>query len=144
MAYFNPEAIGNLDTYMFITIDTSHKQPIYRQIADEIRMLIVKGELSPGSMLPSVRQLATNIGVNLNTVATAYRELREEGLINLRHGLGAVVVSRTSESHSVQDLRRALRASLTGLVLAGLSQREIEGIFNDELQSITKDSEVRE
>lgn len=129
---------------MFITIDTSHKQPIYRQIADEIRMLIVKGELSPGSMLPSVRQLATNIGVNLNTVATAYRELREEGLINLRHGLGAVVVSRTSESHSVQDLRRALRASLTGLVLAGLSQREIEGIFNDELQSITKDSEVRE
>jgi GntR family transcriptional regulator len=129
---------------MFITIDTSHKQPIYRQIADEIRMLIVKGELPPGSMLPSVRQLATDIGVNLNTVATAYRELKKEGLINLRHGLGAVVVSRTSESQSIEDLRRTLRASLTGLVLTGLSRREIERIFSEELRSITKDSEVTE
>jgi GntR family transcriptional regulator len=127
---------------MLITIDTSHRQPIYRQIAEEIRMLIVKGELQTGSMLPSVRQLARDLGVNLNTVATAYRELREEGLINLRPGLGAVVVSRTSETHSVQELRKALRASLTGLVIAGLSQTEIELILNDELRAITKDSEV--
>jgi GntR family transcriptional regulator len=119
---------------VFIRIDTSDKHPIYRQIADEIKMLIVKGELAPGAMLPSVRQLATDIGVNLNTVAIAYRELQEEGLISIRHGSGAVVTSRTSQSQSIQDLRRSLRVALTGLVLAGLSLKEIKKVFDDELQ----------
>ncbi|HKX28029.1 MAG TPA: GntR family transcriptional regulator [Blastocatellia bacterium] len=119
---------------MFIRIDTNHKLPIYRQIADEIKMLIVKGELVPGAMLPSVRQLATDTGVNLNTVAIAYRELQEEGLISIRHGSGAVVTSRTSQSQSIQDLRRSLRVALTGLVLAGLSRKEIKKICGEELQ----------
>ena len=70
---------------MIIFVDENDARPIYRQVADEIRALIARGELAAGVMLPPVRQLAANLGVNLNTIAAAYRELQGEGLITVRH-----------------------------------------------------------
>ena len=133
---------GGNGNHMFITIDTTHKLPIYRQITEEIKTLIVRGEVAPGTALPSVRQLATDLGVNLNTVAMAYRELQEAGLIKVRHGSGAVVISRSSPSQSVDELRRSLRVCLTGLVLAGLSRKEIQDLFDEELQQTIQNGEV--
>ena len=60
---------------MHILIDESDPRPIYRQVADEIRRLIAAGALAEGEALPSVRQVAVDLGVNLNTIASAYREL---------------------------------------------------------------------
>src|SRR5918912_3844137 len=98
---------------MYIGVDEGDRRPIYRQVADEIRALIARGELREGAALPPVRQVAADLGVNLNTVATAYRELQREGLINVRHGAGAVVTSRTSRETSEEELRKPLRAALT-------------------------------
>ena len=81
---------------MYITIDESDRKPIYRQVADEIKGLIARGALREGMALPPVRQVADDLGVNLNTVAAAYRELKKEGLVAVRHGSGAVVSSRRS------------------------------------------------
>jgi GntR family transcriptional regulator len=79
---------------MYITIDETDRRPVYRQVADEIKGLIARGALSEGMALPPVRQVADDLGVNLNTIAAAYRELQKEGLLRVRHGSGAVVSSK--------------------------------------------------
>jgi GntR family transcriptional regulator len=121
---------------MYITIDELDRRPIYRQVADEIKALIARGSLSEGMALPPVRQVADDLGVNLNTIAAAYRELQKEGLLKVRHGAGAVVSSRRIAQQSDADLRKALRASLAHLVLAGLPRAEIVEIVNEELRDL--------
>ena len=123
---------------MFITIDEADARPIYVQVAEEIKALIARGELAEGAQLPPVRQLAADLGVNLNTVATAYRELQGEGLLSIRHGAGAVVLSRTAQAKSEEELRKPLRAALTGLVLAGLPRVEIMNLVQSELRALLK------
>jgi GntR family transcriptional regulator len=123
---------------MQIRIDAKDGRPIYRQVADEIKTLIASGELREGAPLPPVRQLAADLGVNLNTVATAYRELQTEGLITVRHGSGAVVSSRKTTTASRDDMRRAVRAVLAQMVLAGMRRSEIAGLVADELRGLTK------
>ena len=123
---------------MYIVVDDGDGRPIYRQVADEIRGLIARGELREGAMLPPVRQVAADLGVNLNTVATAYRELQREGLISVRHGSGATVASRTAAVKSDGELRKPLRAALTALVLAGLPKAEIMALVSDELRGLLK------
>lgn len=123
---------------MHITIDYEDARPIYRQIADEVKKLIARGELVRGAALPSVRQVAADLGVNLNTIAAAYRELQAEGLLDIRHGAGATVVSRTAEGKTEEELRRPLRQALTGLVLAGWTRAEITGVIGEELRALLK------
>jgi GntR family transcriptional regulator len=123
---------------MFLTIDTGERRPIYEQVADGIRALIACGELSEGTSLPPVRQLAADLGVNLNTIAVAYRELQTEGLIHVKHGSGAVVAARTTSPRTDDELRRPLRTALTQLVLAGLPRGRILSIVSDELRALMK------
>jgi GntR family transcriptional regulator len=91
-------------------------------------------------MLPPVRQVASDLGVNLNTVAFAYRRLQKEGLIRVKHGSGAVVISQTLREKPEDRLRVQLRTALTQLVLAGLKQPEIKVMINQELEDLMKDS----
>src|SRR5262245_56069743 len=77
------ECIVTPYTSMMIRIDPEDPRPLYRQVADEIKTLIASGELRKGDPLPAVRQVAADLGVNLNTIAAAYRELRREGLVTL-------------------------------------------------------------
>jgi len=121
---------------MYITIDETDRRPIYRQVADEIKGLIARGSLSEGMALPPVRQVADDLGVNLNTIATAYRELQKEGLLKVRHGSGAIVSSRRVVQQSDNEMRKALRASLAHLVLAGLPRTEIIEIVNEEVRDL--------
>jgi GntR family transcriptional regulator len=125
---------------MYILIDENDRRPIYRQVVDEIKALIARGELREGTALPPVRQVAADLGVNLNTIATAYRELQSEGLINIRHGAGAVVASSTAQEKTEDELRKPLRAALTQLVLAGLPRTEIMALVGDELRGLLKGS----
>ncbi len=74
-----------------LTLDLDSGVPVYRQIIEEVRLLVARGALRDGDELPSVRRLGAQIGVNLNTVAKAYRVLADEGLVELRHGSGARV-----------------------------------------------------
>ena len=106
---------------MYITIDERDKRPLYQQVVDEIKTLIAAGELPAGSSLPPVRQVAADLGVNLNTVAYAYRQLQKQGLVKVRHGAGAVVSSRLLRESSEEQLRSQLGTALTHLALAGLS-----------------------
>jgi GntR family transcriptional regulator len=123
---------------MYITIDESDRRPVYRQVADEIKGLIARGELREGMALPPVRQVADDLGVNLNTIAAAYRELQKEGLLKVRHGSGALVSARKVTQQNDAELRKALRASLAHLALAGLTRPEIVEMVNEEIRLLFK------
>jgi GntR family transcriptional regulator len=125
---------------MLLTIDTNDPRPIYQQVADGIKELIARGKLEEGAALPPVRQLAADLGINLNTIATAYRQLQEDGLITIKHGSGAVVASRTTTERSQDELLRPLRTALTELVLAGLSSSKILNMVIRELSLVAKGS----
>ncbi len=128
---------------MFVTVDERDSRPLYQQLVDEIKTLIARGELSEGTLLPPVRQVASDLGVNLNTVAFAYRRLQKEGLIRVRHGSGAVVISQTLREKGAparpdDRLRAQLRTALTQLILAGLKPPEIRSLINEELEELFK------
>ncbi|OGO37278.1 MAG: hypothetical protein A2W35_00270 [Chloroflexi bacterium RBG_16_57_11] len=89
---------------MHIQLDFRSGQPIYLQIVEQIRQMVVSGELRPGDQLPTIRQLATDLRVNFNTVARAYRLLDEAGLISTQHGRGTYVWEAPS-TESPQQLR---------------------------------------
>ncbi|PYS74095.1 MAG: GntR family transcriptional regulator [Acidobacteria bacterium] len=125
---------------MYITVDERDARPLYQQLVDEIKTLIAKGELAEGTSLPPVRQVAKDLGVNLNTVAFAYRRLQKEGLIRVRHGSGAVVSSKTLREKPDDRLRAQLRTALTQLILAGLKQPEIKAIINEEMEELLRES----
>jgi GntR family transcriptional regulator len=121
---------------VFLTVDADDERPLYRQVSDGIKSLIARGELREGMSLPSVRQVAGDLGVNLNTIAIAYRELQEEGFVKIRHGAGTVVASGRAREVEEAELRTSLRTALTRFVLAGLGEREIVTIVRQELESL--------
>ena len=121
---------------MFLAVDANDKRPLYQQIVDGIKTLIARGDLHEGVTLPSVRQVAGDLGVNLNTIAIAYRQLQDEGFLIVRHGAGAVVSLRGARRVEEDELRKSLRTVLTNLILAKLSDREIVAAVRHELESL--------
>ncbi len=91
--------------------------PLYIQVREQIRLLIHQGLLKPGDPVPTVRALAVQLGINANTVARIYRELEEEGLLDLRRGLGTFV-SKGEETRPARprDLQK-IEAWVRDLVL---------------------------
>lgn len=103
--------------------------PAYRQIADELRRHLVDGQLTPGDLLPPIRQLALDLGVHFNTVALAYRLLADEGWLELKRGRGATVIARNTpravDRRQVDGLLRQLEQIAAQLRSAGMSGRQI-------------------
>ncbi len=88
---------------MLIRIDQSAPDPLYRQIRDQIVAALASGELAPGNTLPSVRSLASDLGINLHTVNKAYALLRDEGYVVMRGRSGAVIADTQKAASSELD-----------------------------------------
>ena len=114
---------------MEIQIDFRSSLPIYAQIVDQIQKLIASGELKPDDQLPTVRQLATDLRVNFNTVARAYRLLDEGGLISTQHGRGTYVWDSPSEESNQRirsmDLKQLTVQFIRDMTRSGFSLEEI-------------------
>jgi GntR family transcriptional regulator len=82
---------------MEFEVNTSSREPIYRQITEQIREAIARGRLAPGARLPSVRELSKTLVVNPNTIARAYTDLEREGVLNSRPGLGVFIAQPGTE-----------------------------------------------
>jgi GntR family transcriptional regulator len=111
-----------------VRVDQASGTPVLRQIADQLRVLLVEGALPPGAALPPVRRMAVDLGVHFNTVAEAYRQLAAEGWLDLRHGSGARVVERTAPAASRQDLqdyRQRLRELISQMRAQGVPAARI-------------------
>ncbi len=92
-----------------VRIDLQAADPVWRQIADQVRAALIAGQLKPGARLATVRELALDLGVNHNTVAEAYRQLAAEGFLSLERGRGAVVLDREARRAPVAEQERFVR-----------------------------------
>lgn len=119
-----------------ITIDRDLGDAVYAQVARQIRQLIASGALPPATAIPSVRQLARDLGVSLNTVARAYRLLESEGFLAIRDRAGVTV---SAPAREIGDAARAelvgdLRTSLARLRQAGMARDEILRVVRAEVE----------
>lgn len=130
-----------------LTIDLDAPEPLHEQIVRGLREAIARGKVRVGDRLPSVRQLAGDLAVNLNTVARAYRRLEEEGLLRVRHGQGAVVasdqVAAPDRREAVASLDRALDGALSEARLHGLADADLRRAADRALRRIETAREVR-
>lgn len=92
-----------------VRIDVQASEPVWRQIAGQVRAALVAGRLRPGAQLATVRELAVDLGVNHNTVAEAYRQLAAEGFLRLERGRGAVVLDRATPKAAAAEQERFVR-----------------------------------
>ena len=124
---------------MFVNIDPSNGLPIYMQIVQQIKRGVAVGRLQPEDPLPSVRQLATELRVNPNTVARAYLDLEIEGVIYKRQGHGTFVSGQGVEM-SKRERRRAVGRHLEKAVVEGvhlgLDEDEMREAFDAALEKI--------
>jgi len=94
---------------MLLRIDMDGADPVWRQIADQIRAALVAGRIKAGARLATVRELALDLGLNHNTVAEAYRQLAAEGFLQLERGVGAVVLDREAPRPPAAEQERFAR-----------------------------------
>lgn len=97
---------------MKILISNQSELPIYAQIKEQIKEQVLNGQIKEGEILPSIRQLAKEIGVSVITTTRAYNDLEAEGFIATMQGKGSIVLSRENDLLKEQCLRR-IEAGLT-------------------------------
>jgi len=122
---------------MEITVLTSSPEPVYEQIVRQIQDRVASGELKPGTALPTVRQLAGDLQLNRNTVARAYKQLEDRGVILTAGRKGTFVrdnASREVERIKSSRAERSVRHLVVALLGDGFRRAEIETLFNDALR----------
>ena len=112
---------------MLLSIDTASERLIYEQIADAVRRAVARGEILAGEKLPPASDVATGLDVNKHTVLRAYQELRDEGLIDLRRGRGAVVTRIATE---IVGLHRDVEALVSRAAALGIGRQALASLVS--------------
>ncbi len=126
---------------VWFVVDYHSPVPIYAQIKEKVKALILSGKLKPGDVLPSIRTLAKDLGVNVNTVARAYRELELEGVIRAERGEGYTVVGLENAVHEkikqqiIMELESVLRRCKELKIDKSTVFSLVEGIYQQSTQS---------
>jgi GntR family transcriptional regulator len=123
---------------MWLSINEKDSRPIYMQIINQVREQVGSGALNPGDELPSVRELAQSMGINLHTVRGAYLKLRDQGIIELRLGrkariahLQAPLKSKDAEARLAQNIKELV----TEAQLAGLSRERLHQLIDRQMDT---------
>ncbi|QPC45549.1 GntR family transcriptional regulator [Mangrovibacillus cuniculi] len=127
---------------MFIQLDPASDVPIYEQLRNSIMEGIVRGDLKPGDVLPSVRSLAGDLSVNMHTVNKSYHELEKKGIIRIVPKSGAVVEEFSKEDMTedfLHQLSEALRPTLVESLIIGLSEEEIQQLIKKIIEDVKGD-----
>ena len=116
---------------MDIIISNSSNEPIYLQIVNQIKAMIMSGELAPGDALPSMRNLAMQMRISLITTKRAYEELERDGFIESYTGKGSCVKAQNAEFLREENLRQTEE-----LLSKAVDKAKMSGIELDELKSL--------
>ena len=119
---------------MEIVIDTSDSVPVFAQLINQIKKAVLSGELSAGAALPSIRQLANDMGLNHNTVAKAYRLLERDAVIETK-GYRGTFIHPDAKANSAVDLNAWVTSTLSGTIKtlrgSGVTDSEIRIAFGN-------------
>lgn len=121
---------------MEFEVNTTGREPIYRQLAEQVREAIARGRLAPGTRLPSVRELSKTLVVNPNTIARAYTDLEREGVLHTRPGLGVFVAAPGSELVKPARKKRLVEridGLLTEAIHLDFTQQETRVLIEDRM-----------
>ena len=124
---------------MLIEIDFNSDEALYVQLQNQIIMGIATATIQEGESLPSVRQLADTVGINMHTVNKAYSILKQEGFIQLDRRRGAVIAIDADKAKAYAEVKRALRIALAKGSLKNVSREEVHEMV-DELYRTSKRS----
>ena len=113
-------------------VDLKSGIPIYIQLMDQIKHLIATGVLQPGQQLPTIRELAVELTINLHTVAHAYAELEREGFLTIQRGRGTFI----SDGHTDQELGDLRAEKLQALVESMFAEVVNLGYEADEVEQV--------
>ncbi len=116
---------------MLVQIDQNAGEPVFDQIAVQVATQVADGRLVRGDRLPAARELAGALGVNVHTVLHAYQRLRDEGVVELRRGRGAVVTG----SAGTDRLHRALAVAIAEARAAGIGRSSLIALIQKEFGS---------
>ena len=116
---------------MLIEIDFNSDEAIYIQLRNQIIMGIATSTIHEGDTLPSVRQLADNIGINMHTVNKAYNVLRQEGFLQLDRRRGAVISIDEDKLEALQDLKEQLRVLLAKGSCKNITKEEVHELVDE-------------
>lgn len=116
---------------MIIQIDFNSDEAIYLQLRNQIILGIATSRLREGDPLPSVRQLADDIGINMHTVNKAYTVLRQEGYVKVDRRKGAVVALDIDKMRAVAELRRELYVILAKSTCKNISREEVHALIDE-------------
>ena len=119
---------------MEIVIDTSDSVPVFAQLINQIKKAVLSGELSAGTALPSIRQLANDMGLNHNTVAKAYRLLERDAVIETK-GYRGTFIHQDAKANSTVDLNAWVTSTLSETIKtlrgSGVTDSEIRIAFGN-------------
>lgn len=113
---------------MLIRIDADSATAIFDQVAASVRSDILGGRLGPGDRLPSAREVAEALDINLHTVLRAYQQLRDEGLVDLRRGRGAVIAQTAAP---LAELSHDIHALVTRAAALGVSPATLASLVKE-------------
>jgi GntR family transcriptional regulator len=125
---------------MFFHIDPQNGLAVYDQVVRQVIFAVADGAVRTGELVPSVRELAHELAINPNTVARAYRQLQDDGVLDSIRGTGLAVATgarRKCQSRRTKLLRERLSQVLVEMNHSGLGSDEIEGLVKSELTAST-------
>lgn len=116
---------------MFIQIDFNSDEAIYMQLRNQIIMGIATSRFQEGDMLPSVRQLADTIGINMHTVNKAYTVLKQEGYVKVDRRKGAMIAVDIDKIQAIEDVREDLLVTLAKASCKNISREEVHALIDE-------------
>ncbi len=116
---------------MIIEIDFNSDEALYLQLRNQIILGIATARFREGEQLPSVRQLADEIGINMHTVNKAYTVLKQEGYVKVDRRRGAVVAVDTDRMQAIAQLRRELEVLLAKSSCKNISKEEVHALIDE-------------
>lgn len=119
-------------------IDFSSDEALYLQLCNQIIMDIAAEVLRDGDSLPSVRQLADNIGINMHTVNKAYTVLRQEGFVKLDRRKGAFICLDMDKMQAMEEMRRDLEVVLARGICRDVTREEAHRLLDQVFDAYTK------
>lgn len=119
-----------MEINMLIEIDFNSDEAIYVQLRNQIIVAIATSQLKEGESLPSVRNLADDIGVNMHTVNKAYTSLRQDGFLKVDRRRGAVVAVDIDKIHSMNKMRMLLRPIIASGIVKGITRAEAKELVD--------------